>query len=391
MGIFKRKNKNKKQTRGLIFAQGSYFDEICSGDFTPLSHVPEVVECARMIASLIGSTTIYLMSNTEAGDKRIINELSRLIDINPTPTMTRSTWMEAIVMTMLLYGRGNAVVVPHTKGGLLDRLEPIAASRVSFNAVGNDDYRILIDGIAHDPEDLLHFVYNPDQYYLWKGQGVTAAAKDVLANLTQGRATEGAFMRSEYRPAVVIKVDSSISGMGTPEGREVIMQDYIKPQQAGEPWIIPAEMMDVQSIKPLSLSDLAIADTMTLNKRSIAALFGVPAFVVGAGAYDRHEWNTFIQTRIMTLCKGIASELTKKLIISPKWYLKFNVRSLLDYDIKTVSDVLLAGSDRGFVTGDEWRDQLNLGPAGLDEFRVLENYIPWDMSALQKKLIQGDE
>lgn len=389
MGLFKRKKKT--QTRGLVFAPGSLFDQICEGGYTPLSEIPEVVACARMIASLIGSTTIYLMANTESGDKRIKNELSRLIDITPTPTMTRMTWMEGIVMTLLLYGKGNAVVVPHTKRGLLERLEPMPADRVSFLPVGDDDYSILIDGIPHDPGDLLHFVYNPDRHNLWMGQGVTAAAKDILDNLMKGRTTEGSMMASEYHPAVVIKVDSTVPGMGTAEGRELLMEDYIKPKESGEPWIIPAELMDVQSIKPLSLSDLAISDTMTLNKKTIAALFGVPAFVVGAGEYDRHEWNTFIQTRVMTMCKGIAAELTKKLILSPKWYLKFNVRSLLDYDIKTVSDVLLGGSDRGFVTGDEWRDALNLGPAGLDEFRVLENYIPWDLSGMQKKLIQEDE
>jgi hypothetical protein len=28
---------------------------------------------------------------------------------------------------------------------------------------------------------------------------------------------------------------------------------------------------------------------------------------------------------------------------------------------------------------------------GLDELRILENYIPYDMSALQKKLVQEGE
>jgi hypothetical protein len=28
---------------------------------------------------------------------------------------------------------------------------------------------------------------------------------------------------------------------------------------------------------------------------------------------------------------------------------------------------------------------------GLDELRVLENYIPFDMAGLQKKLVQGGE
>jgi hypothetical protein len=62
----------------------------------------------------------------------------------------------------------------------------------------------------------------------------------------------------------------------------------------------------------------------------------------------------------------------------------------MDYDLKTVSDVLLAGSDRGFVNGDEYRDRIHMSPAGLKEYRVLENYIPWDMAGQQKKLIQED-
>ena len=93
----------------------------------------------------------------------------------------------------------------------------------------------------------------------------------------------------------------------------------------------------------------------------------------------------------MSIAKSITAELTKKLIINPKWYLKFNYWSLMDYDLKSVSDVLLAGSDRGFVNGDEWRDRVNLAPAGLKDYRVLENYIPTDMSGKQKKLVQSEE
>ena len=93
----------------------------------------------------------------------------------------------------------------------------------------------------------------------------------------------------------------------------------------------------------------------------------------------------------MGLAKLLMQELTQNLIIRESWYLQMNVWSFLDYDIKSVSDVLLAGSDRGFVNGDEWRDRMNLPPAGLKEYRVLENYIPWDMAGQQKKLVGGDE
>ena len=388
MGIFRRKNKVEK--RSIVYTPGCIFDEICGGGYTSLDKVPEVVACAKKIAELIGSATIHLMANTERGDERIINELSRTIDIEPMPNMTRNTWIEAIVMTMLLYGRGNAIVLPHTWKGYIQSLEPISAGRVSFLPDGYRDYKVLIDGTARDPSNLCHFVYNPDDIYLWKGQGVKAAISDVIESLQQARATEKAFMRSEYKPSLIVRVDALVEEFSTPEGRQKIIDDYVKPASRGEPWLIPAEQFDVQQVKPLSLADLAISDSMTINKRTIAALFGVPAFVVGIGEYNRDEWNTFIQTTVMSIAKGIAAELTKKLILNPKWYLTFNIWSLMDYDLKTVSDVLLAGSDRGFVNGDEWRDRVHLNPAGLKEYKILENYIPYDMSGAQKKLNGGN-
>lgn len=387
---FRKKRAEPEQKRGVVFAPGSFFDEICKNGYTPVSKIPEVVACARKIAELIGSATIHLMNNTEAGDERIINELSRAIDIEPMPNMTRNTWIEGIVMTMLLYGRGNAIVQPHTWNGYLQSLEPIAAGRVGFDAIGYRDYKVRIDGVPKNPKNLLHFVYNPDQTYLWKGKGVDVAIRDVLDNLVQARTTEKAFMSSEYKPSIVVKVDAMADELSTPEGRKVILDDYVKSQSTGEPWILPAEQFDVTQVKPLTLADLAIADNVTLNKRMIAAIFGVPPFIVGIGEYKKDEWNMFIQTKIMSIAKAMAAEMTKKLIINPRWYLTFNVWSLMDYDLKQVSDVLLAGSDRGFVNGDEYRDRLHMNPAGLKEYRVLENYIPTDMSGKQKKLIQEE-
>lgn len=384
------KQKRNNGNIGLLIGSGE--DCFSIPGYTSLDSSPEVMTACRRIAELISSMTIHLMSNEKNGDVRINNELSRLIDINPTPNMTRSTWVHGVVMTLLLYGKGNAIVYPHTSRGYLRRLEPISASRVGFNAIGFSDYEVLIDGTAHKPENLLHFVYNPDKYYLWKGRGVDISLRELANSLKQAEATKKGFLESKWKPSVIVKVDAMNDTFASKTGREKILEDYIQMEGEGKPWIIPSEQVDIETIKPLTLADLAISDTVEIDKRTVAAILGIPPFVLGIGEYSQSAWNNFVQNTIRPLALSISQELTKKLILSPSWYLKFNELSLFDWDIEKISAVFCAMSDRGFVSGNEVRDRIGLSPVdGLDEYRVLENYIPVEYSGLQKKLIQEGE
>lgn len=380
--------KRERSTVGVVIQRDADGD-LCVPGYTSLDKNPEIRAACQTIASLIGMMTIHLMANTERGDVRITNELSRKIDIDPERHMTRKTWMEAIVMNLLLYGNGNSVVLPHTRKGFLRRLEPISAGRVSFLPKGFSDYAVMIDGREYDPDDVLHFTYNPDKTYMWKGQGVTVSLREIANNLRQAEATKKGFLESKWKPSIIIKVDSGDELFNSKEKRKKVLEDYIEQDSAGAPWIIPADMFDVQTIKPLTLADLAISDTVEVDKRTVAAVIGVPPFVVGVGEYDADAWNSFIQSRVAPIAQGIAQELTRKLILSPEWYLRFNILSLYNWDIEKISAVYLAGGDRGYLAGNEWRDRIGLEPReGLDDLRVLENYIPVEMSGAQKKLVQ---
>lgn len=382
---------SKKRSNGsLVFVLND--SDLCTTGYTRLCDIPEIQTACLRIAQLIGSMTIYLMANTDKGDERIQNELSRKIDIEPCGNMTRSQWMTSIVMTLLLHGDGNSVVVPHTREGILQSMEPIAASRVNLQPMPNSytDYRVYIDGKPRDPDDVLHFVYNPDPTYPWRGKGLSVSLKAVADNLRQGQRTVNAFLKSEWKPSIIVKVDALTEEFASPEGRQKLLDSYLKPAQPGQPWMIPAEAFQVEQVRPLSLADLAIKDTMELDKKTVASILGVPAFLLGVGSFNRDEWNNFIQTTIRNLAQSIQQELTRGLILSPKWYLQFNLWSLMDYDLKATSDILLAGADRGYVCGDEWRTRMNLSPAGLKEYKVLENYIPYEDSGKQKKLVQNE-
>lgn len=386
-----RDNFNDVPTVGYVL--GTDFANLCCTEYTSLDQCPEVMTACRRIAELIGSMTIHLMQNTKVGDVRITNELSRKIDIDPMPNMTRSKWMEAIVMNMLLYGKGNSIVIPHTWDGLIRSLEPISASRVQFMPVGNSyrDYKVLIDGQPKNPENLLHFVFNPDKYYLWKGRGVDVSLRMLAQNLKQAAETEKGFMESKWKPSVIVKVDAMIDEFSTPEGRQKILDDYVRSAEVGQPWLIPGEQFQVEQIRPLSLADLAIVDTIELDKRAVASILGVPPFVLGVGDYNQKQWNNFIQTVIRPICVAIAQEMTKKLILNDRWYLRFNTYSLLDWDVTSISQVFGVLYDRGIVTGNEVRDRLGLDPRDdLDQLLVLENYLPINKLGDQLKLVQEE-
>lgn len=382
----------KRSVGNAFFVTASDFDNLCVTDYVSLDRNPEIMTACKKIAELIGSMTIHLMSNTKDGDIRITNELSRKIDIDPMPTMTRSHWMTSIVMNLLLYGKGNSIVVPHTYKGLIQSLEPIAASRVSFEPKAGSyrDYYVIIDGVRRKPDDLVHFRYNPDEYYLWKGKGVTVVLRDIANNLKQARATEKGFMESKWKPSLIIKVDSLIDEFSSKEGRQKILEDYVKSAEVGQPWLIPAEQFQVEQVKPLSLSDLAINSTMELDKRTVAAILGVPSFLLGVGTFNRDEWNNFIQNTVGAIAKSIEQEMTKKLILSPQMYLKFNTLSLYDYGIDAIIN-LSQLTDRAILSRNEIRDRLGYDPVdGGNEFTMLENYLPVDQISKQKKVVGND-
>ena len=186
MGRRKKRNSNirasdsAKTTRAtILLSDASAYDAFCLNEgYTRLSKNPEVVTAVRRISDLISSMTIHLMANTANGDTRIINELSRKLDINPNRYMTRKTYMSAIVQNMYLTGDGNSVVRVHTKGGLLGDLEPIQPERVSFVPEGYG-YYLLIDGRRYDPDDVLHFVLHPNSNFPWMGEGIRIPLKAV--------------------------------------------------------------------------------------------------------------------------------------------------------------------------------------------------------------------
>ena len=197
-------------------------------------------------------------------------------------------------------------------------------------------------------------------------------------------------MSSKWKPSIIVKVDALTDEFSNPEGRKKLLESYAMSGEAGEPWLIPAEQFSVEQVKPLTLSDLALADFVKLDRQLVASILGVPPFVLGVGEFKREAWNSFISTTIMPIAQNIQQELTRKLLYGPEYYFRFNSRSLYNYDLRELAAVADDQYIRGIMTGNEVRDWLNLSPKdGLDDLIILENYIPRGMIGDQNKLSSG--
>ena len=365
------------------------FDTLTCKGYTSLAANPEISAGVDTIARLIGSMTIQLMENQPDGDVRVKNELSRKIDIDPNSYTTREQFIHWIVRTLYLEGNGNAVVWPNTRAGIIRDLNPIPPALVSFIPDGWG-YKVVIDGREYDPDKVLHFVLNPSSYYPWMGTGYRVSLGDVANNLKQAAATQKGFMSSKWKPSIIVKVDALADEFSGPEGRKKLLDEYITTGDAGEPWLIPADQFSVEQVRPLTLSDLALDAMVTLDKRTVASVLGIPPFVLGVGDFSRDQWNNFVNTTIMPLARSIEQEMTKKLLLNPNWFFRFNSWSLYSYSI---TELVSAGAemvDRIALRRNEWRSWLNLPPdPEMNELLALENYIPQDRLGDQGKLVQN--
>lgn len=381
-----------QQKRSVMMCNADMWTVLCGDGYRPLLSCPEVQMCINVYADAIANMTIHLMQNTGTGDKRIKDQLSRRLDIAPNRLMTHQTYMSNIVRVLMGKGEGNMVVVPtYNADGMLEELIPVPPSRLTIIDDPTDGYYVRVGHREFEPEEVLHFVINPDEERPWVGTGFRAQLRDVVKSIRQAGATKNALLENPA-PSVIVKVDGYNQELQTPEGRDKLADQYLTTSKAGKPLVLQADSFEVQQVKPLTINDLAIKENLELDKRSVAAIMGVPAFLVGVGEFRAEEYDWFISTRVMAIAREIEQEMTRKLLYAPDRYLRLNNRSLLNYNLQRVVEMSCKLLEHLVVSRNEVRDWIGMTPReDMEELLALENYIPVAQLGQQKKLKGGED
>lgn len=395
--------------------------------YSRLSDNPEVIAGINVIADLVSNMTIRLMENDEDGHKRIHNELSRKLDVEPNEFMTRKNFIFGLTQSLLLYG--NQITLPEyenkdkikssihlsekIKGkkktdknrrdrednqtdefdeiaerGNLINLHPISRDKVVYKKYTDRyGYCIEIDKVRYHHSRLLHFVLNPTSESPYVGTGYKVALKDLLSTLKQANNMKQTFMGGKYTPPLIISVASTSKKLSSKAGRDQILEEYVENTEAGKPMILPSDIMNVETVKPLTLKDVAVNETISLDKKAVASILGIPSFLLGVGDWKQAEFNNFVETKIASIAEIIQQEMTKKLIINTKWFVKFNTRSLKSFAQEDLVNMGAKLHAQGLMTGNEVRNWIDLDPKkDLNDLTLLENYIKLEDVSKQSKL-----
>lgn len=369
--------------------------------------VGAVFACIALRSRVIGSLPCAVYQKQPDGSRVKVGSYfspGRAISKAPNPYMPPNTFWQGMIANLDTYGNAYAEIEWMNEGdpnSLAVGLWPIPAKFVSVQTdsdTGRVTYEILPIHRVLQKESVLHL-----RTFAFDGlNGVSrlqAAAKTVgLAYQTEeyganwynnGGVPSGVLEHpGTLSPAAADNLRNSWQGMhgsSARSARVAILQEGMK-------------------YNPITVSpaDAQFLEVRKYSSAAIAALYGVPARLIGA-----HDgpvgWGSVEQETLEWVKYGLTPDLvaieqelnTKLLKNSDTYYAHFNLDALLRADMKSRSEALAVQWEHGIVTANEWRALEDMGPVadGMGDVRhVPLNFCPANREEdlIDARIAKGD-
>lgn len=360
MGLFNRRKSNDEEQRtisSLPWVAGGPRPSMVSAE-NAASLVP-VWASVRILADNIASLPIdaFRKGNGELTPQAFIPPLL----FQPSARDTRFQWIHKCVVSLALRGNAYGMVVARDNLGFPTQVEWLNPDDVYLDQTGSSPVWYYQGKKVEDPKDIVHipWVVKPGEILGMSPVQVFASTIGVgLAATEYGRRW---FDNGGVPPGVMKNSDRSL----TPEEAKDTQRRAAQTIASGKPLILGQDWdFEAISVNPEEAQFLA---TIKANATQIAAIYGVPATMVGGEpggsmtyANVEMEVNNLI---VLTLRPWIVRlETAFSSLLANAEEVRFNVDAMIRTSVKERYDNYKTALDSGWMNVDEVRAKENLPP-----------------------------
>jgi len=341
-------------------------------------NVSAVYACIQLISGAMASLPLPIYERTKTGRQRVDHPLWWLLNEQPLPRCSASTFWRYMMTSKLLHGDGFALI--KRKSAFSPEIVSITPWHpLAVNVYLNGDrlaYQFInyiggqgIESQMYDQDDVLHFTgvgfnglrsVSPLRHALRNAAGIALAADKYSAE----------FFSASAKPEIVIKTE--MAKLST-EQKELIIDAWKSIQQGDRtrPGVLGAGM----SLQELTINaeEAQLLQSRMFQIEDIARIYGVPPFMIGH-TQNTTSWGSGVEQMGIGFVKYTLSqhivdaeqEINRKLFLTEKNFCEFNTAGLERGDIKTRNESYRIGLGRAgepaWLTVNEVRLAENLPP-----------------------------
>lgn len=341
-------------------------------------NVSAVYACIQLISGAMASLPLPIYERTKTGRQRVDHPLWWLLNEQPLPRCSASTFWRYMMTSKLLHGDGFALI--KRKSAFSPEIVSITPWHpLAVNVYLNGDrlaYQFInyiggqgIESQMYDQDDVLHFTgvgfnglrsVSPLRHALRNAAGIALAADKYSAE----------FFSASAKPEIVIKTEMAKLSA---EQKDLIIDAWKSIQQGDRtrPGVLGAGM----SLQELTINaeEAQLLQSRMFQIEDIARIYGVPPFMIGH-TQNTTSWGSGVEQMGIGFVKYTLSqhivdaeqEINRKLFLTEKNFCEFNTAGLERGDIKTRNESYRIGLGRAgepaWLTVNEVRAAENLPP-----------------------------
>lgn len=360
--------RRKKEQRALEIDK--LMEAVGKQDVKPMS-LSTVYRCIAVISESVAMLPIVLYEVSGEAMRKLTaldHPLVSVLNSAPDSRMTRYTFLQAIVRSMLLRGNGFAHIERKRGSVSLIFLHPDSVEMVKKKGDNGQPYLVYkVKGFERllDASEVLHFINLSDNGLV--GESVLEHARRSLniAGNAEGQAEN--YYNGDGMPSGILSIASRM----TPEQKEANYKTW-RERMTNNPGGVMILEGTTQSYTPINISaaDRQLLEVRAFSVQDICRFFGcspVKAFDLSHSSYSTVEalQLEFLTDTLQPMLTNIEMELHRKLFYgadAAKYAVKFDTGELLRADKSSQAQYYSQLVQLGLMTPNEARIELNLPP-----------------------------